>query len=496
MTPAAPGSSAGSAALAEACAEVVGAAHVLRSAEDIAPFAADFWRQYHGRPALVVRPATTGEVADVVRLAGRHGVGIVPQSGNTGLVNGGIADDTGTQMVLSLGRMNRIRHIDPVGYTVVAEAGCVLATVQAAAAAVDRLFPLSLGAEGSCQIGGNLATNAGGLNVLRYGMARELVLGIEAVLADGSVYESLTSLRKNNTGYDVKQLLIGSEGTLGIITAAVLRLSPAVRERVTLWLAVDDPAAAVMLFQRFRGEFGELLSSFELLESWGVEAAVTHLGVPRPVEAPHPWHVLCEVSWSFASGLRARVEDALEPMLAEGLCRDGALAETEQRRLAMWRIREGQSEATRPYGDIVRSDVAVAIGDIPALIASARAEVPSDVRLLAFGHVGDGNLHINFVVPPSEVHRLRPVLLAALYRNVWALGGSISAEHGVGRAKRDAVLGQKASVDLELMRRLKHAFDPAGLLNPGVVLPSPEASAGLGERRKLHVPASFDQDSA
>ena len=229
----------------------------------------------------------------------------------------------------------------------------------------------------------------------------------------------------------MKQVLICWEGTLAIITAAVLRLSPAVRERLTLWLAVEDPAAAIMLFQRFRGEFGELLSSFELLESWGVEAAVTHLGVTRPVEAPHSWHVLCEVGWSFASGLRERVEEALDPMLDEGLCRNGTLAETEQRRLAMWRIREGQSEATRPYGDIVRSDVAVAIGDIPALIARARAEV----RLLAFGHVGDGNLHLNFVVPPSDTQRLRSGLLGALYRNVQASGGSISAEHGVGRVK-------------------------------------------------------------
>ena len=206
--------------------------------------------------------------------------------------------------------------------------------------------------------------------------------------------------------------------------------------------------------------------------------------------------MLCEVGWSFSSGLRERVEDALEPMLAEGLCRDGALAETEQRRLAMWRIREGQSEATRPYRDIVRSDVAVAIGDIPALIARARAENPSDVRLLAFGHVGDDDLHLNFVVPPSDTQRLRPVLLGALYRNVQALGGSLSAEHGVGRVKREAVSNHKTAIKVELMRRLKHAFDPAGLFNPGVVLPSPEAPAGLDERRRPHVPAGFDQDSA
>ncbi len=436
------------------------------------PFASDFWHQYRGLPALVVRPGTTAEVAALVRHAGQHGVSIVPQSGNTGLVHGSIPDDTGTQLVLSLGRLNRIRRIDPVGNTVVAEAGCVLAAVQAAAAGVDRLFPLSLGAEGTCQIGGNLSTNAGGLNVLRYGMARDLVLGVEAVMADGNVYEGLTSLRKNNTGYDLKQLLIGSEGTLGIITAAELRLSPAVRERVTVWLAVEDPAAAVTLFRRFRESFGELLSSFELLESWGVEAAVTQFGLTRPVGVAHPWHVVSEVAWSFTSGLRDRVEEALAGMLDDGLCRDGTIAETEQQRLSMWRIREGQSEATRPYGDIIRSDVAVAIGDIPALIAHAAADVPPNVRLLAFGHVGDGNLHLNFVVPPSETGRLRPLLLDALYRNVMTLGGSISAEHGVGRAKRDAVLKQKSPLELDLMRRLKRTLDPAGLLNPGVVLPT------------------------
>ena len=461
-------------AFVAACAAIVGDANVLLGRDETRPYSVDFWNQYRGAAGAVVRPGTAGEVARLVRLAARHDVAIIPQSGNTGLVHGGIPDETGTQLVLSLQRLDRIRRVDAANDTMTVEAGCVLAAVQEAAAGVDRLFPLSLGAEGSCRIGGNLSTNAGGLNVLRYGMARGLVLGLEVVLADGSVFDGLSPLRKDNTGYDLKQLFIGSEGTLGIVTAAVLRLCPAMRESVTVWLAVENPGAAVSLFRRFRTEFGDLLSSFELLESWGVEAALTHFGVARPVADPHPWHVLSEVSWSFRDGLRDRVDAVLEASFAEGLCSDGTIAATEQQRRAMWRIREGQSEAARRHGEIIRSDVAVAIGDIPTLIANAVARTTPDLgaRLLTFGHVGDGNLHMNFIVPPAEAKRLRPILLDGLYDAVAALGGSISAEHGVGRAKRDAVLARKTQTEVDLMRRLKQVLDPQGLLNPDVVLPS------------------------
>ncbi len=462
--------------LIEACIAVVGADHVLTQEAATEPYVVDFWRQYRGVARLVVRPGTTEEVSRIVKLAAHRGISIVPQSGNTGLVNGGIPDGSGRQLLLSLRRLNRIRKVDPTGDYVIAEAGCILADVQAAAEAVDRLFPLSLGAEGSCQIGGNLSTNAGGLNVLRYGMARDLVLGLEVVLADGSVLDVLRPLRKDNAGYDLKQLFIGCEGTLGIITAAVLRLSAAPREHVTVWLSLESPNDAVRLFHRFRTEFGDLISSFELLEAWGVEAVLRQIpSLIRPVADEHPWHLLIELSWTFTTGLRERVEPVLEALFTERLCRDGTIAESEQQRLAMWRIRENQSEATRHYGDIIRSDVSVPIGDIPVLIATTQGWVRSDmpkVMVLTFGHIGDGNLHLNFIVPLDRSDALRPILLGRLYDDVTALGGSISAEHGVGRAKRDAVAARKPAVEAALMRHLKFALDPRSTLNPNVVIPT------------------------
>jgi FAD/FMN-containing dehydrogenase len=335
---------------------------------------------------------------------------------------------------------------------------------------------LSLGAQGSCRIGGNLGTNAGGLNVLRYGMTRQLVLGLEVVLPSGEVWNGLRALRKDNTGYDLKQLFIGAEGTLGIITAAVLRLLPRPRETVTAWLGVDHPQAAVELLTLFQTELGELITSFELLTSFGVEAAHTNLeGVRRPLAEPQPWHVLVEVAWSFRDGLRERVEAVLGAALERELVRDGTLAESEAQRAMMWHIREGQSEATRHMGFIVRSDVTVAISDIPALIDHMQRWVAANaagVELIPFGHVGDGNLHFNFITPPAEVARLGPVLLTELYEEVTRRRGSISAEHGIGRLKRPHLERLKPPVELALMRSLKRALDPDGILNPGVIVAS------------------------
>ena len=463
-----------SASFAEAAAAIVGARHVVTAPADRAAYEADFWRQHRGMAALVLLPGSTGEVADLVRLAAAHAVPLVAQGGNTGLVAGGIPDGSGREVVVSLKRLDRIRAIDPAGDYLVAEAGCILTMVREAAAGVGRLFPLTLGAEGSAQIGGAVATNAGGSNVLRYGMTRELVLGLEVVLADGTILDLLKPLRKDNTGYDLKQLFIGSEGTLGIVTAAALRLAALPRERVTLWLAVGDLDAAVTLFRRFRDEFGDMISAFEIVSSYGVERAVAAFdGLRRPVAEPHPWHLLVEVAWSFREGLRERVETVLAALFEAGLCSDGTIAESEAQRQAMWRIREGQSEAASEVGEVVRSDVAVAIADIPALVErTARAIAPlgDAAILLPFGHVGDGNLHMNFVVAKDAGEDLKHDLLARLFAEVDALGGSISAEHGVGRLKREAIAARKPAAVLGLMRALKTTLDPEALLNPDVVL--------------------------
>lgn len=456
--------------------ELLGAAGTVSDPQGIERYVSDFWGQYRGSTPLVLRPAHTEEVQAAVRLAGRHGVALVAQSGNTGLCGGNIPDGSGRQVVLSLQRMSRIRHVDPAGDHLVCEAGCVLADVQRAAAEVGRYFPLSLGAEGSCRIGGNISTNAGGLNVLRYGMTRQLVLGLEVVLASGQVWTGLRALRKDNTGYDLKQLFIGAEGTLGIITAATLGLVPAPRERVTVWLGIDGPARAVELLSLFRRELGELVSSFELLAGRGVEAAVTHLpGVRRPLVAARPWHALVEVAWSFAEGLAERVEAVLADAIERGLVLDGTIAGSEAQRAMMWRIREGQSEATRHLGFILRSDVTVPIVAIAALVAGLERWVPllaPEAILLPFGHVGDGNLHVNFILPPDAVPRLRPPLLDRLYAEVTALGGSISAEHGIGRFKVAELARRKSPIELAMMRTLKAAFDPQGILNPGVIVSS------------------------
>jgi FAD/FMN-containing dehydrogenase len=452
----------------------IGDAQVLTAASDKDRFERDFWNQNRGTAAAVLRPGTTQEVARVVTLAAEHNIAIVPQSGNTGLVSGGIPDQSGTEVVLSFERMDKVRAIDPAGDYMVVEAGCVLQAVQQAAAEVGRFFPLAMGSGGSCRIGGNLSTNAGGINVLRYGMARDLVLGLEVVLADGSVLDLMRPLRKDNTGYDLKQLFIGAEGTLGIITAAVLRLAALPRERVTVWLAVATPEDAIAVFKRCRDAFGELISAFEMLCSDGIEIAVEHLpSAQRPLAEPQPWHLLIDVAWMFKDGLRDRVESVLAELLEDGICLDGTIAETEAQRANMWRLREEQSLAASKLGYIIRSDVTVPISEIPNLLAAIggwRGIIPDVVTVLPFGHLGDGNLHVNFLLPHARAKELYDPLLERLYDTVDRLRGSISAEHGVGRAKRKAVWARKPAAALDLSARIKRALDPDNRLNPGVVL--------------------------
>jgi len=459
--------------IAASCA-ALGDAHVLTAPEDKRRFERDFWNQYGGTAAAVLRPGSTAEVARAVALAAEHGIALVPQGGNTGLVDGGVPDASGAQVLLSLERMNKVRFTDPAGDYLVVEAGCILDHVQDAAAAIGRLFPLDMGSAGSCRIGGNLSTNAGGINVLRYGMARDLVLGLEVVLADGSVLDLMRPLRKDNTGYDLKQLFIGAEGTLGIITAAALRLAATPKERVTAWMTVETPEQAVALFKRCRDAFGELISAFEMLCSEGIEIALRILNnVQRPVAEPQNWHILVEVAWMFDSGLRERVEAVLATLLEERVCIDGTIAETEAQRANMWRLREEQSAAAATLGYIIRSDVTVPVSAIPDLVAALDAWRPSlgsEVTVLPFGHVGDGNLHINFLVPKQGGAARAEPLLSHLYDIVDRLKGSISAEHGVGRAKRQAVAARKPAASRALSARLKRALDPDNRLNPGVIV--------------------------
>ena len=449
--------------LQERLADIVVAAHVLTAAADTKPYLTDWRRQYSGPAECVVRPASTAEVSQVVALCAREGVAVVPQGGNTGLVGGSVPTGARRELVLALGRMNRIRSLDLLNDTATVEAGCVLAAVQGAAADAGRLFPLSLAAEGSCQIGGNLSTNAGGVNVLRYGTAREQVLGLEVVLPDGRVWDGLRGLRKDNTGYDLKQLFLGAEGTLGVITAAVLRLYPKPTASATAWIALAGPARAVELLATLRGAIGERISAFELVSRNCLEAVLAHVPDTRdPLGAAHPWYVLAEFG---DSGSSESLLERLEGALGE---HEAVLAQSGEQARSLWRLRESIPEAQFSN---VKHDISVPISRIPEFIAhcdsALRAAFPG-AEIFCFGHVGDGNLHYN--VGPAALLPRRDAVNRVVYDAVARLGGSISAEHGLGQLKRDAIRSQKAPLELELMRALKGALDPKGLMNPGKVL--------------------------
>jgi len=449
--------------LQERLADIVGVTHVLTAAADMKPYLTDWRRQYSGPAECVVRPASTVEVSKVVALCAREAIAVVPQGGNTGLVGGSVPTGTRRELVLSLGRMNRIRSLDLLNDTATVEAGCILAAIQGAAAEAGRLFPLSLAAEGSCQIGGNLSTNAGGVNVLRYGTAREQVLGLEVVLPDGRIWDGLRGLRKDNTGYDLKQLFLGAEGTLGVITAAVLRLYPKPTASATGWIALASPAQAVELLATLRGRIGERISAFELVSRNSLEAVLTHVPDTRdPLGVAHPWYVLAEFGDSGTN------EDLLE-RLAQALDgHEAVLAQSVEQARALWRLRESIPEAQFSN---VKHDISVPVSRIPEFLEIAdgglRRSFP-DAQIFCFGHVGDGNLHYN--IGPASLIPQRDAVNRIVYDAVARLGGSISAEHGLGQLKRDAIRSQKSPLEMELMRALKSALDPKGLMNPGKVL--------------------------
>jgi FAD/FMN-containing dehydrogenase len=459
--------------------EALGAEAVLAAPSEIEPFLTDHRRLYRGRAAAVVLPRSREQVAQLLAYCHAHRIGVVPHGGNTGYCGGATPDESGQQIVLGLGRMNRVRSVDALNYSLIAEAGAILANVQRAADEADRFFPMSLGSQGSCQIGGNLSTNAGGTNVLRYGMMRDLVLGLEVVLADGRVLSSLGTLRKDNTGYDLKSLFLGSEGTLGVITAASLKLFPKIRSTATAFVAVASVEAAVDLLAELRGASGDRVSSFELIPRLALELTTRHIpGVSEPLTGRHDWYVLCELTSSRADdALGAVLEDALGAALERGTVLDAALAQSERERGAFWRLREHIPEAQRLDGASLKHDVAVPIAALPAFVARGaawvRAHVP-DGRLVAYGHVGDGNLHFNLNQMPGADPGIflarAPAVQRAIHDLVAEYGGSFSAEHGIGRLKVEELERYTAPVELELMRLIKHALDPHGILNPGKVL--------------------------
>ena len=465
--------------LLDAIARILGPKGIVTDPQAMEPHLVELRGLYRGRTPMVVRPAATEEVAGVVRLCAQAGVPIVPQGGNTSLCGGSVPFEHGREILLSLSRMNRIREVDPLDYTITVEAGCILQHVQQAAAEADRLFPLSLGAEGSCEIGGNLSTNAGGINTLRYGNARDLVLGLEVVLPDGQVWHGLRRLRKDNTGYDLKHWFIGAEGTLGIITAAVLKLFPRPREEVTAFVAVDSVAGSVELLSRLRTATGDAITAFEYMARFGVSLAIKHVsGVRDPFVRPYDHYALLRASAGRAeSGLREIIEETLAAAMAGGLVLDAVLAETEQQVRDLWRIREGIVEGQIPEGGSIKHDVSIPVSRVAAFIEQANAAVARTIpgaRPCPFGHIGDGNIHYNVTQPEGADRAAYLARWAELndvvHRIVASLGGSISAEHGIGRLKRDELTHYKSAVELDLMRRLKRAVDPQNIMNPGKVL--------------------------
>jgi len=459
-------------------AAAVGPTHVLTAPADLAPYLTDWRGRYTGRALALARPGSTAEVAAIVAACREHGVPIVPQGGNTSMCGAATPDASGNTLLLSLARMQRVRAIDAANATMTVEAGATLAAAQDAASAQGMLFPLSLASEGSATVGGVLSTNAGGTAVVRYGNARELVLGLEVVLADGRVWEGLRGLRKDNTGYDLKQLFVGAEGTLGVVTAAVLKLFPAPRSQATALVAVADPTAAVGLLGALRARLADRLTGFELIGALPLALCRKHHpALPDPLPG-HAWYVLVQADDAARDApTAADLEAALGAAAESGLVADATIAQSRAQAVALWALRENISEGQRREGPNIKHDISLPVSSIPRFLAEAadalRKAFPG-VRFVTFGHLGDGNLHYNLSAPEGDdatgfmAHG--PAANRIVHDLVAAHGGSISAEHGIGQLKRDELRRYKSALELELMRRVKDALDPQGLMNPGKVL--------------------------
>ena len=460
---------------------IVGESHVLVAPADVVAYLTEPRNKFKGITRCVVRPRTRDEVAAVLTLCHETGTALVPQGGNTGLVGGQIPDAGGQAIILSLTRMNAVRDVDPVTNTMTVEAGMTLDAARTLADGVDRLFPLWIASGGSCTIGGNLATNAGGVNVIAFGTARDLVNGIEVVMADGRVLSSLGKLKKDNTGYDLKHLFIGSEGTLGVITAAVLKLVDKPRSVETAFIGLDGPRAALALLGVARAKSAGEVRAFELMPRIAVEFVVQAFGLREPLVERHPWYVLLEVASSSDHGLDERLHGLLEEASEAGLIADATVAASLDQAAKLWDLRENISEAQGRFGGSIKHDVSVPVASVPAFLEAVEPAVLATVpgaRLCAFGHLGDGNIHCNIQQPPSAGMDGEKAAFLARWPEVNTIvhdlvarfGGSISAEHGIGQLKRDLLPGVKDPVALATMRAIKHALDPKGILNPGKVL--------------------------
>ena len=468
--------------LIERFAAIVGAGHAVTDQTALAPRLVETRGLYHGASPLLLRPGSTGEVSAILTLATETGTPIVPQSGNTGHVGGQTPRDGGADVLLSLERMNRVRELDLAAGTMTVDAGCILESLHRVAEDNDRLFPLSLGSQGSCQIGGNLSTNAGGTQVLAYGNARQLCLGLEVVLPTGEIWDGLRKLKKDNTGYDLRDLFIGAEGTLGVITAVVLKLFPRPRGHQVAFAGLDSAENALAFFKLAQDTCGNALTGFELMVRLGVEFTTRHIpGVRDPLSAPHPWYVLVDISTTDdEESARRMMEALLTRALEDGLVVDATIAASTAQARAFWHLRESMSEAQKPEGGSIKHDVSVPVSDIPAFMAEAERAVTAFIpgtRICAFGHLGDGNIHYNISQPVGAdkqafIARWREVN-AIVHGLVLKFNGSISAEHGIGQLKRDELAAIRPPIEIELMRRIKRAFDPAGIMNPDKVVRLP-----------------------